>query len=361
MISSTFRIMWLRLWRDRGAFSLAFLLPGVIFAVFAAIFSTASGGELDLRVALVSDGSEAGVALADDILDRAAFDIESDANWTDADVREAVRLGQYDVGLLVTGFTHDNSPPFTIYGDPSRAVATTVLKGQLRQILAEQNGSPQVEHFTEISAVATGNGGQSDQSVTYYIGATAILFLLFSAMQAANLSIEERRNGINDRLMLGGRGTMARMIGKLAFLTFIGFLQAFIIVGVAYFAFDVPVLDHLPGVTLACFGTALLSASIALLVASLCSSAPQMHAVSTFLVLLFSAIGGSMVPRFMMPGWLQDIGQFTPNHYAIEAFYGILARGQSVASLWLVWGVLFGGAALCLLSAAFISHRLQRG
>ncbi len=360
MIGSTFRIMWLRLWRDRGAFILAFLLPGVIFAVFAAIFSTASGGELDLRVGLAVQDSQAAQSLSEDIIERANFDIETEADWSEADLQEFVRLGQYDVGLFVLGFTEDDTPPFTVYGDPSRAVASTVLKGQVRQILAERDGATQTELFEDVSAVATQTDAPSDQSVTYYIGATAILFLLFSAMQAANLSIEERRSGINDRLMLGGRGLLARLIGKLGFLTFIGFIQAAIIVAVAFFAFDVPILANLPGVALACFGTALISASIALLVASLCSSTPQMHAVSTFLVLLFSSIGGSMVPRFMMPGWLQDIGQFTPNHYAIEAFYGILARGQSVASLWWVWTVLFGTSALCLLCAVIVSHRLQR-
>ena len=41
MISAIFKIMWLRLWRDKGALVLAFILPGFIFAIFAAIFSNA--------------------------------------------------------------------------------------------------------------------------------------------------------------------------------------------------------------------------------------------------------------------------------------------------------------------------------
>jgi len=85
-----------------------------------------------------------------------------------------------------------------------------------------------------------------------------------------------------------------------------------------------------------------------------------MNTVSTFIVLLFSALGGSMVPRFMMPEWLQSIGKFTPNNWAIEAFYGILARGQSILDLVSVWGILFGGAFICVILATLISHRLMR-
>jgi len=67
-----------------------------------------------------------------------------------------------------------------------------------------------------------------------------------------------------------------------------------------------------------------------------------------------------MVPRFMMPNWLQNIGAITPNFWSIEAFYGVLARGQSVLELWPVWCVLYGGAALCMILAAGLSHKMMR-
>ena len=67
-----------------------------------------------------------------------------------------------------------------------------------------------------------------------------------------------------------------------------------------------------------------------------------------------------MIPRFMMPEWLQKLGVLTPNFWSIEAFYGILARGQSVFDLLMVWSVLFGGGFLCLGLAAMLSHKLTR-
>lgn len=355
--------MWLRLWRDKGALVLAFILPGFIFAIFAAIFSNASGGSLDLRVsmALISE-SPASVVFAKDIANKADFTLTTDTNWTDETIKERVRLGQDDVGLVISGdITKPATQPITIIKDPSREVAATVLMGQLRQIMAEGSNTNTPEIFTQISALPEGaNSAISDQSVTYYIGATAILFLLFSAMQGAAISLDERKSGISDRLLVGPAGAIAMLTGKFLFLTFIGTLQAAIIVMVGYFAFGVSATAQLPTLTLACLGSATLASAIALLVASLSGSSAQMNTVSTFVVLLFSAIGGSMVPRFMMPDWLQSLGRFTPNHWSIEAFYGILARGQSAFDLLHVWGILFGGAALLLLLAAFISHHMMR-
>lgn len=363
MISAIFKIMWLRLWRDKGALVLAFILPGFIFAIFAAIFSNASGGSLDLRVsmALTSD-APASVSFADSLKEKADFTLTSDASWTEAIIRERVKLGQDDVGLIISGdIANPQIRPITIIKDPSREVAATVLMGQIRQIIAEQSNISAPDIFNEVSAMPEDDKtGPNDQSVTYYIGATAILFLLFSAMQGASISLDERKSGISDRLLVGPTGAAAMLTGKFLFLTLIGTIQAAIIVAVGHFAFGVPIMAHLPALALACIGSAALASAIALLVASLSGSSAQMNTVSTFIVLLFSAIGGSMVPRFMMPDWLQSLGRFTPNHWSIEAFYGILARGQSVMELLDVWGVLFGGAALLLLLAAFISHRMMR-
>jgi ABC-2 type transport system permease protein len=363
MISAIFKIMWLRLWRDKGALILAFILPGFIFAIFAAIFSNASGGSLDLRVSMaLTSEAPASIAFAETVEQRAQFTLTTNSDWTEDTIKERVRLGQDDIGFILNGdITNLNSRPITIIKDPSREVAATVLMGQLRQIMAEEMNVNTPEMFTEISALPqNADTYVSDQSVTYYIGATAILFLLFSAMQGAAISLDERKSGISDRLLVGPQGAIAMLTGKFLFLTLIGTIQAAIIVAVGYFAFGVPVFGAPIALLLACLGSAAFASAIALFVASLSGSAAQMNTASTFIVLLFSAIGGSMVPRFMMPEWLQSLGRFTPNHWSIEAFYGILARGQSTLDLLGVWGVLFGGAAIMLLLAAFISHRMMR-
>jgi len=363
MIGAMFKIMWLRLWRDKGALVLAFILPGFIFAIFAAIFANASGGSLDLRVAMaVQSDAPSSTALAKTLADDVDFTLTTQPDWTKDTITERVRLGQDDVGFVIESDIADaGKPAILIIKDPSREVAATVLKGQIREVLAAQIGADSPQLFKDISALGYVKGNLlSDQSVTYYVGATAILFLLFSAMQGANLTIEERNNGISDRLMVGPKGALSLLTGKFLFLTLIGFVQAAIIVAVAHVVFNVPVTGLLLALGLACLGSAMLAAGLALLVAALCQSQPQMHTVSTFIVLLFSAIGGSMVPRFMMPDWLQTIGQITPNFWAIEAFYGILARGQSVPEFWLVWCVLYGGAAISLVLAASISHKLMR-
>src|SRR3712207_8008000 len=78
-------------------------------------------------------------------------------------------------------------------------------------------------------------------------------------------------------------------------------------------------------------------------------SRQQAQVLSTFAVLIISAAGGSMVPRFFLPPWLQEVGWWTPNAWSIQAYSSALTPGSSLASLSMAWGVLLAMAAGSLL------------
>ena len=402
MIRAVFYTLALRLWRDKGAMAMAFILPGFIFAIFATIFDNAAGGDLDLRVIMAVDApSQATENLAQQLIRGSDFAPEK-ANSADA-VYDDVRMGRYDVGLILRGDIRDTkSSPIIIVTEPSRKIAGDVLMGQLRSFLAKKrpdllireslmlsnqvtgplsemqqrradlviaqaeggkldvsNGSQGLLQFANARA-GTEDSGLDDPSIAYYAGATIAMFLLFSAMHGAAASLEERGSGITDRLLLGPYAAMAMMTGKFLYLTAQGVLQAFVILLVAALAFQVPVAEHILPLFIVSAVVAAACASIALLVSTIAKNSIQMNSLATFLVLLFSAIGGSMIPRFMMPDWLQTLGNFTPNAWAIEAYYGLLARGSDTLAIATPLTILGLLTVIALLSASVLSHRLMR-
>jgi ABC-2 type transport system permease protein len=395
MILAMLRVMTLSLLRDRGALAMAFMLPPTIFVIFAAIFSGASGDAMRLRVALgVEQPSAAADRLTNALREEPSLRfLPATLAGQDA-VTDAVVSGQADVGLVVTGdLANTESTPVTVLVDPGKVMAGGILAGQVQRVIVQDmpdlglaRTAPAVESlvggFTPeqstrfaaaleqvansesegaaalVSTAIVGPQGSSGGTVTYYAGAVAILFLLFSAMQSAATLIEERHSGIVDRIAVGPAGTDVVVIGKWLFLTLQGMVQVALIFTVAALVYNVVVLEHLWLWLLASLAAAAAASGLGLAVAAICTSKQQAQTISTFVVLVCSAIGGSMVPRFMMPPWLQDAGWYTPNAWAIDAYHGVLWRGEELADLLpeLVW---LWATALAATGLALIVSRIR--
>lgn len=392
MILAMLRVMALSLIRDRGALAMAFLLPPTIFLIFAAIFSGTSGDELRLQVALgVSQGSPLAQRLETALLAEPSLRVLTKTAQDQAGVVAAVESGQADVGLLLRGDLQQTSvAPAVVFVDPGKVMAGAILSGQVQRLIALElpdlalsRTAPAIESlvggFTpeqsarlaaaieQLAAGTATHDGQaglvesltvgpqtgSGATVTYYAGAVAILFLLFSAMQSAATLIEERHSGIIDRIAVGPAGTDAVVLGKLLFLTLQGVIQVGLIFIVAALVYHVDVVRHAGLWLITTLAAALAASSLGLAVAATCTTKQQAQTISTFVVLVCSAIGGSMVPRFMMPPWLQELGWYTPNAWTIEAYHGVLWRGESLTDLlpelgWLL-GMALVGTALALI------------
>lgn len=395
MIVAMLRVMTLSLVRDRGALVMAFLLPPTIFVIFAAIFAGTSGNELRLQVAFgIAERSSLGDRLETALRADETLRVLPQTFRNEGDVIAAVESGQADVGLLIAGaLDTTGASPAVVFVDPGKVMAGAILSGQVQRLigmelpdLAISRTAPVIETliggFTPeqsarlggairqlaandavpdsqaelIVSRSVGPQNGSGATVTYYAGAVAILFLLFSAMQGAATLIEERHSGIIDRIAVGPAGTDVVVLGKFLFLTAQGVVQVTLIFIVAALIYSVDVMSHFGIWLMTTAIAAVAAAGLGLAVAALCTTKQQAQTISTFVVLLCSAIGGSMVPRFMMPPWLQDIGWFTPNAWTIEAYHGVLWRGEGLMDLMSALGWLMALGLVGTLVALVVSR-----
>ena len=102
------------------------------------------------------------------------------------------------------------------------------------------------------------------------------------------------------------------------------------------------------------------NAGLALGMVSVTRSRDQAQLVSTFLILLLAAVGGAMVPRFLMPPWLQTMGLFVPPTWAIDAYQALLWRDAEWTSLYPAWGVLVGTGLAGLVLAHVMARQVRR-
>ena len=372
MRSAIFIAMWWTLLRDRGALIMGFVLPPIVFVIFATIFSATSGGELNVSVAIYdARGSQTSQRLTEALRARDTVKAVTPAPASPAEVTQWVRDGTADVGIVVRANTtpfgklSDGPPPLLIIAEPSREIAAAGLLGALQaayfQALPDAVVSaiadlidtrivpfqPQQKAALNAGLAAlvhppgAGSSGANSPvmpftrlyerqdvfaqntapvDITYYAGAVAIMFLLFSASSSAITLIEERDTGLLQRVATGPGGTAVVVDGKFAFGVCQGLAQVMAIFLVAWLAFGVPITAHLGPWLATSFLAAFSASGLPLAFVSVCRSRQQAQSLGNFIILMMSALGGSMVPRFLMPEFIHDVGWLTPNTWVLEAY-----------------------------------------
>ena len=382
MILVMMQVMALGLWRDRAGLVLVFVLPPLVFIVFATVFSAGASGRLDIRVGVVDQiGNADTQQLNYSLQRRLGGRLTRSPNV--AALEDAIESGRVDAGLVLQGDLADTPTPVTVLIHPGRKAAGEILTAQvsaasgkdlpelmLRREIARLGpllrltpdqvrrsaGVPlELASTPPFAAQRILPGG--DPLVIYYAGAVSILFLLFTAMQGAMSLIDERRAGLWLRLGLSTGGVAPLLGGRMLWLTALGVIQALVLFQVAAVFYGVPVLRNLAAWSATAVCAAAASAGIALALAAACNTREQAQPVSTFAFLILAAIGGSMAPRFLMPEALQTLGWLTPHTWAIEAYQTVLWRGIVNATVLEAWTVLASFAGAGFLAALWFEAR----
>jgi len=203
-------------------------------------------------------------------------------------------------------------------------------------------------------------GKKTNPVVAMYAAGIAVMFLLFSATTASGSLLEERENSTLDRLLCSRLTMDQLLLGKWAYLTVIGSIQMTLMFTWGALVFRIDLLNHLDGFVAMTLVTAGAASSFALMLAALCTSRMQLGWVSTIVILSMSAIGGSMVPRYLMSESIQKAGLLTFNAWALEGYNKIFWRELPVTELKLELVVLLVSGFLFIVAARLFAVRWER-
>jgi ABC-2 type transport system permease protein len=406
---AVFRAMVLGLLRDRGALLMSFVLPAVFFFIMAETFTASSSENLRLRVLVldeVGDHVSARLLTALDASD--ALTVTRSVATGRAALRDRVRSGDADIGLVIRSdappldeSTAAGPPPLLIVADPARGAAAPVLTGQLRQayltalpevalgntiteleqqfltLTPEQRaavdaglermradavaGAPAPAGFDDLVAREDVAGGEAANLVAYSAGAVAFMFLLFSSVHGAVSLLEEQETGIIDRILAGPGGIGVLVNGKFLYIVVQGLVQVSVIFAVAWLYYRVDLPGRAGAWLVITLAASVSAAGLAMLLATACRTRRQAQTVANTVILVLSALGGSMVPRFFMPEALRDLGWLTPNTWALEAYSGVLWRGEPLSGVATPIALLLLSGLAGWLLAGLLAHRRAYG
>jgi ABC-2 type transport system permease protein len=211
-----------------------------------------------------------------------------------------------------------------------------------------------------IEVVDVIGGKKSNPVVAMYAAGIAVMFLLFSATTASGSLLEEKENSTLDRLLCSRLSMDHLLLGKWLFLTLIGILQMTLMFAWGAMVFKIDLLRHWEGFLAMTLVTAGAAASFALMLAAMCKSRMQLGWVSTIVILTMSALGGSMVPRYLMSESMQRVGLLTFNAWALEGYNKVFWRELPLQELQSELMVLTFCGLLFIVLARLFSVRWER-
>lgn len=202
-------------------------------------------------------------------------------------------------------------------------------------------------------------GKKSNPILSSYAAGIVVVFVLFSATGFAGTLLDENETQTLERI-LNGRINMTQLLaGKWIFIFSIGVLQVFCMF-VWALLYGIDFTSNFAGFLLITIGTVAASTSFALLLATMCRTRGQLNTVSMVVILTMSAMGGSMVPRYIMSETMQQIGRFTFNAWALDGYNKVFWYGSPVAALQTEMVILFGAAVVLFGAARWFAIRWER-
>jgi ABC-2 type transport system permease protein len=91
--------------------------------------------------------------------------------------------------------------------------------------------------------------------------------------------------------------------------------------------------SHPEALALVALSAALAATGFGVLIGTIARSHDQASMFGSVIIIIFAALGGVMVPVFVMPKYLQDISAFSPLAWGLNAFLEVFLRGGGLLAV----------------------------
>jgi ABC-2 type transport system permease protein len=206
--------------------------------------------------------------------------------------------------------------------------------------------------------------GSRPTSVQQNVPAWLVFGMFFVVASLANLFLQERQCGALARLASLGVPTSMMIWSKALPYLAINGLQAALMLAVGVWL--MPLLGgdalslagiHWGALMLVLLAVSMAAIGLALALASIVRTHAQASAVGPTVNILMAAIGGVMVPKFVMPEFMQRLAEFSPMNWGLEGMLAVLLRGSDMVGVLLPTAKLMAFATLMVIIAVLFFRR----
>jgi ABC-2 type transport system permease protein len=361
--------------RDIHAVTVLFIMPAVFIMIMSLamrdLFELHSTASIDV-LAMNQDAGKKSEAFLKAMNTLRTFRFHLIEKETAADkVKEQMLARDYKFALIIkenfSAFVEKkgegkDEKPLELLVNPAVNVQTQlVLKSALDGKLAKLRWDAFITRMDEVLAVAgidkeklksaeespvevnyvykKGQYAKIPSAVQQSVPAWLVFSMFFIVIPISNTFISEREQGTLMRLKSMNVSRFYLIMGKMAPYLLINAIQVVLMIAmgvyiVPFFGGTALTLgDSMGGLILIAASVSFSAISMALLIASAARTTEQATTIGGVLNIIFGALGGIMVPKFVMPGFMQDLANLSPMSWGLEGFLDIFLRNGGVADV----------------------------
>ncbi len=211
----------------------------------------------------------------------------------------------------------------------------------------------------KMTSIIKENSKRGNLGLIQAVAGTAIMMLLFSITGIGGGLLDEKDSGTLKRLLYSPLKSTDILFGKMGATLVVSIFQLVVMFLFSWLAFGLPIFKGISSLLLMILATAFAVSSFGIFLVSISKTRQQLQGYSTIIIMLMSAIGGSMIPLFIMPSIMQKIAIISINYWGIQGFYDIFWRSLPLTEILPKIGVLIGiGIIMILVSVHLFKKNL---
>lgn len=334
------------LFKDRGALVVLFLLPIMFISVmsFALKPMYEDDSEKVFEVLVMdNDISKESQALVQQLQLNGTLSILTEVEGkklTEEVLAKRVQDGDYPIGFIIpAGFAaslHEGKNiALAAYQDQAQSSVVDIIGQALKGAISSYslsfraaNAAPDKKEIfmqiqqdmskpivaLDLTASTNGIEAPKPNALTQNVPGYTVMFAFFIVMFAGRSFIQEKNEGTFRRILSSPISRTTLFVGKMIPNFLLGLIQVLLLFTIGYVVFGMQLGSSIGGLIFVSIALVWASTCMAMMIAALFKTEAQISGASVMIILTLAALGGTMVPLFVMPDVMQTIALITPMH-----------------------------------------------
>ncbi|MCY7919627.1 ABC transporter permease [Bacillus vallismortis] len=349
---------------DKKGVMMLILMPLILTCILgAALGSVVDGGnQIDgIKVGYVqSDQSDAANMFQTDVLKKMKSLKVTQASSED-EMKSLLDEKKIDVGIFIPNGWEAGKTSAFVYAAPDQTLKSSIIETAAASFIdqyktVKEAASASMDYVSKTSAVKqgkldlshfadnlvkvlekeTGNkltmkeqsvGSKAVTSFQYYSAAMLCMFMLFHMTVGAKSFLQEKETETLARMLMTPAQKAVILFGKWLGTYLFAIIQFFIFLIVTIKVFGVDWGGNLLFVSVLGLSYAAAVSGVSMLLASCISDMKSADAIGGFGIQLLAVLGGSMLPLYQFPDFLQSVSKAVPNRWALDGFLSLMEGG----------------------------------